>query len=241
MLAQRGGRRQGSGTVAAVRRDLLTACRILDAEGLVTGYGHLSARLPGQEAFLISPRRAPGQVRGTELLRVSLDASPAQIPRMAPLEIPLHLALYPARPDIGAILRIHPRWAAVLSVLGRPLRPLDAMGALLAETVLIYPNPARVATLEQGRDLAAALGQSDAILVRGHGAIVAGRDVVEATVKAVMLEDSARLTCRALSIGEPQPLTREEWHERHGQSREYFRRSWDYLTRRAGGPAGGKG
>lgn len=36
MPAQREGRRQGSGTVAAVRRDLLTACRILDAEGLVT-------------------------------------------------------------------------------------------------------------------------------------------------------------------------------------------------------------
>lgn len=241
MPARRRKGGQASSGAEAVRRDLITACRILEAEGLVTGYGHVSARLPGQGAFLISPRRPPGQVREAELLRVPLAGGKAALPRTAPLEAPLHLALYAARPDVGAIHRIHPRWAGVLAILGRPLRALDGMGALLSETILIYPNSARVATIEQGRDLASALGQNDAILIRGHGAVVTGPDVMQATVKAVMLEGSARLTCRALSIGEPQPLTREEWQDRHTQSSEYFGRAWDFLVRRAAGAVRGRG
>ena len=48
--------------VDSLREQLLDASLILDNQGLVQGYGHVSARLPDREAMLITPRRGLGLI-----------------------------------------------------------------------------------------------------------------------------------------------------------------------------------
>ena len=45
-----------------LRAEVLTACRVLTRFRIVEGFGHVSARIPGADRILITPRKALGLV-----------------------------------------------------------------------------------------------------------------------------------------------------------------------------------
>ena len=53
---------------------MVTGCAILSEQGLVEGFGHLSARLPG-DRILMTPRKALALVHEDELLTLDLDGN----------------------------------------------------------------------------------------------------------------------------------------------------------------------
>ena len=52
---------------------LITACHILDHEGVTDGYGHISARVPGAEAFITIANVSPGCVTMDRLIMQDFD------------------------------------------------------------------------------------------------------------------------------------------------------------------------
>ena len=103
-----------------LRKKLIEACRVLDEQGLVHGYGHVSARTPDRKNLLISPRLSPRLVRSPEdILRISMGGTVYKIPNkrgrgsrplpsvLPPLELFAHAEVYRMRPDVNAICRIH--------------------------------------------------------------------------------------------------------------------------------------
>ena len=58
--------------MTALREDLISACRILSQQRLVEGFGHVSARLPGTDSFLITPRIALAAIEHSDLLTLDL-------------------------------------------------------------------------------------------------------------------------------------------------------------------------
>src|SRR5258708_40095067 len=91
-----------------IGEDVVTACRILSHRRLVEAFGHFSARIPGANRFVVSPRRSLALVdRVSDLAVVSLDGDQVSGTPEAPLEIHIHSCIYRARPDVGAIARTH--------------------------------------------------------------------------------------------------------------------------------------
>src|SRR3972149_5965354 len=118
-------------SVAAIRRDMIRACKILDGMRLVEGFGHVSARL-ADGSVLVTPARGLALAQESELLTFSLDgACQHGDPSTAPLERFLHLALYRARPDVRAICRTHSRMAAALGAARTPIRATHGFGGEL--------------------------------------------------------------------------------------------------------------
>jgi ribulose-5-phosphate 4-epimerase/fuculose-1-phosphate aldolase len=58
--------------------------------------------------------------------------------------------------------------------------------------------------------MAKLLGNSKALILRGHGAVVVGRSIREVCVLALFLEESARLQTDAMRLGTPMFLERDE-------------------------------
>ena len=54
---------------------LLTACHILDHEGVTDGYGHISVRVPGADAFITIANVSPGCVTRDRLIMQDLDVN----------------------------------------------------------------------------------------------------------------------------------------------------------------------
>lgn len=214
-----------------LREEVFDACRVLVGEGLVEAYGHVSARLPGTDRFLVTPRYALSLLGGPEeLLVVDLDGRVLEGHADPPLEVWMHTEVYRRRMDAVALCRTHSFAATAWSTLGEPLRPVHGFGAFLGVEVPVFETPFLITTPELGRAVAETLGSGEAVLLRGNGQLVVGRNVGEACVKAIFLEQSAQVHLAAQAVGRPQPWTAEEVARRTGPDVPYdhFGRAWAY-------------
>jgi len=212
-----------------LEEEILAACHVLEREGMVRAFGHVSARLPDVPGrFLITPRKALALVRREELVEVDVESG-QPLGGFPPLEVPLHTEIYRARPDVRAICRTHAPWCSVFAALGRPVRPVHGFGANLGAEVPVFLEPWLITTAELGRAVAEVLGTGDAVLLRGNGQVVVGSSVGEACVKALFLEETAEILARASALGEPLCLTAEEVERRRQMDRVHEPiRAWEY-------------
>jgi HCOMODA/2-hydroxy-3-carboxy-muconic semialdehyde decarboxylase len=210
--------------------DLVAAGRALAAEGLVTAFGHVSARA-GSGSALITPPRPLGSLRDDEpFLELSLEA--AELPPGVPGETWIHWAIYRARPDVNAVCRAQPPTATAFGVAASPIRALHGQGAFVGEEVPLHDDARLVRSKELGLAVAEGLGHESAVLLRGNGAVTVGATVGEAVARMWVLEASARLNLEAERLPAPaHPLEPEEhvaWAE---VAPEILQRIWVYLRR----------
>src|SRR5260370_38869487 len=150
--------------------DVVTACRTLSRRRLVEAFGHFSARIPGTNRFVVSPRRSLALVgRVSDLAVVSLDGEEVSGNAEAPLEIHIHSCLYRARPDVGAIARTHSFAASVFAAMGRAVGVVHDFGAILLGDIPVFPRSELIETKEFGDELAAFIGSRAGALLRGNG------------------------------------------------------------------------
>lgn len=216
-----------------LKEEIITVARILDGLDLVAAFGHVSARLPGKEEIWITPRRAPGLATGNELVRVDLDTGRVlENAGCEPLELALHLGVYRARSDVGAVCRTHPLTAGAFAVVGRPLAALHGFGAFLGPQVPVYPDPDLIVDDARARAVADVLGSAPAVLLRGNGALTVGNGLREACLRAIFLEESARLNVLASWLGEPAAFTGDEMTRRSRWFADETARAWEYYAAR---------
>jgi ribulose-5-phosphate 4-epimerase/fuculose-1-phosphate aldolase len=201
--------------------DLVMANRILFQQGVVDGFGHVSGRHDKHpDRFLIARSMAPALVNAADIMAFDLDGNPlGGDTRNGYLERYLHGAIYRARPDVKGVVHSHsPAVIPFGLVKDVPLRATSHMGGFLKTGVPIYEirdsaGPASdmlIRNTNLARDLAAALGDNVAVLMRGHGSTVAGTSVKQAVFRAVYTELTARIQSEALRLGTPNYLTEEE-------------------------------
>jgi len=240
------------GTVAAlddVIEDLVAANRILAAQGVVDGFGHVSARHPGNpQRYLLSRARPPECIDAADIMEFTLDGEAIDTRGRRPYnERFIHGALYEARPDLHAVVHSHSPSVIPFGVVGETLRPVFHMAATIGARVPIWEprdtfadTDMLVSDMAQGRDLARAVGTGKSALMRGHGSVVAGRSVREAVYIAAYLEVNAHLQLDALRFGKPinflAPGEIEKILSRQAKSKpaEGFDRAWEGWCNRAG-------
>ena len=147
----------------------------------------------------------------------------------------IHARIYKARPDVQSVCHVHPPSCVVLSSLGETIRPLHASGAVFKNNVQVFDHITLIRTRELGDQVAATLGQYEAMLLRGHGVNVAGKDVRRVCVLTLWMEEAASYQLRAMSAGKPRYFTAEELAVIHPQvsAEEVSNRAWEYFSSRA--------
>jgi ribulose-5-phosphate 4-epimerase/fuculose-1-phosphate aldolase len=204
---------------------------------LVEGFGHVSARLP-DGSMLITPARGLALVTEAELLTIGPDGDCLSgDPASAPLERWMHLAVYRARPDVGAICRTHSRMAAALGVARRPLHAMHGFGAMLGLDVPLYDGTDLITDDGLGRAVAAELGDHAAVLLRGNGALITGENVLQACVRAIYLEEAAWMQVVAEGVGGGTLFTSDELRARSRWYAVEVDRAWEYYTARFAAPS----
>ena len=126
--------------------------------GLVTAYGHVSAR--AGESMLIRPAADLAFVTGAGVIEVPLAASArpgGTLPAGAPAEAWAHLALYHARPDAAAIARAQPASAFAAAARVTRLVPLHGQAAWLGESVPVHDEAALLRSPERAERAARCL------------------------------------------------------------------------------------
>jgi ribulose-5-phosphate 4-epimerase/fuculose-1-phosphate aldolase len=217
---------------AALRAEVLTACRVLTHFRIAEGFGHVSVRIPGADRFLITPRRALGLVTEAELVELDLDGRQLAGEDRPPLEVAMHVAVYRRRPEIMAMARGHPRHVAAYACAAEPLRVAHGFGANLGPLVPVVGQPYLVSAAEMGELVAAALVESQAVILRSNGMLAAGQSVAHACVQALFLEETAQVQLMATAAGfTPRCYSPETAARRHGDDRVHEPlRAWEYYV-----------
>ena len=217
-----------------LKRTLVTACRVLDREGITDGYGHVSARVPGADAFLTIANVSPGLATVERLIMMDLDGKYLGGAETPPNEWPIHACVFKVRPDVMSIVCTHSIWSSLFSVLLIKLRPLHHYGKFLFVNGLsIYQGAGLVRTVERGDALAKALGDEPVVLMRAHGDTVVGASIEQVVQRTVRLAKLGELTHLALLHGEPRYLTAEELETFNADER-FPARGWEYYISRLG-------
>src|SRR6185295_100015 len=203
-----------------LRVRIARACRVLGKMELTRALrGHISARIPGTNRIFVRARGpAENGVRYTteeEIVEVGFDGKPvAGMPKglRTPSEIYIHTEILRARPDVNAVLHLHPPTVVLFTVTGTPLLPLygaydpQGLGIVLEEPPL-FDSSVLINTPELGRQLTATIGGKRACLMRGHGITTAADSIEEASVVALGLNELATLNFQARLLGEPRPIS----------------------------------
>ena len=222
-------------TIGQQKKDVITACRILSRQKLVEAFGHVSARIPATDLFLMTPRISLDLVTEGDLLTMNLKGKVIEGGQTAPFEAWLHTAIMGSKPRVNAITRIHARMANIFSVTDRKLEPVHNHGSFFADGVPVFSTPDLISTAKLGDEVAQDLGDKPAILLRGNGQVTVGRTIPEAVMMAIYLEEAAEVLYGALQIGAPIPLTQDESKQRQIEALPSvdLERAWNFFKRRA--------
>jgi HCOMODA/2-hydroxy-3-carboxy-muconic semialdehyde decarboxylase len=242
--------------LSALAGDIAEAARVLSALGLVTAFGHVSAR--SGRVMLITPAADLAGVAGSAIVAVPLDLPGAgPLPAGAPAEAWAHLAVYRARPDAGAIARGQPASAfAAAAALnssavsspavsspgppgpGARLLPLYGQAAWLGESVPVHDGAHLLRSAELGRRAAADLPAGEALLLRGNGALTLGATPALAVTRMWLLAAACATWLAAAAAGPVTPLTAAEAESWRSVAGELLPRLWQHLRRQALAGAG---
>jgi len=222
---------------------LVLANRILYRQGVVDGFGHVSARHDRSAGhFLLARNMAPGLVRREDIVTFDLDGVAVDAAgRRVYLERFIHGEIYRARADVHAIVHSHSPSVIPFGVTGRSLRPVFHMSGFLGEGAGLFEirdiaddTDMLVSSGPLGVALARALGARSAVLMRGHGSTVVGATVEQAVYRAIYAEVNARLQLNAIALGEVNYLNAREAAKAAAVNDTQLPRVWDLWVRDLG-------
>ena len=201
---------------SSLREEMVQACKVLyavKAAGDGLG-GHLSARLD-EKRILIKPRPVSWrELNPQDLIVIDFDGKRVDGDageRSAVREWPIHAQIYAARADVQCVLHAHPSASTLMAALGITVEPLDQDCAALADRLPVLDNGAvSIAKPELGDEVARALGNRGALLLKNHGSVVVGADIASVCVTAARLEKVAETMLRAASLTKLPVLSAEK-------------------------------
>ncbi len=224
--------------------DLVVANRILADHGVVDGYGHVSVRHNlNPDRFLISRSLAPELVTADDLLEYDLNGDAVDVQgRGQYSERYIHAAIYKARPDVMAVVHNHSPSVIPFSVSDVKLRPLYHMASFMKDGLPVFDirvesgiTDMLVSSPERAAPLVETLGDSNAVLMRGHGITVVGPTLRLAVARSIYAEINAARQLDAIRLGGEvtylDPLEAQAMLD-NGENRGYTR-PWDLWKRAA--------
>ncbi|WP_165066831.1 class II aldolase/adducin family protein [Desulfovibrio sp. ZJ200] len=192
--------------LAGIVKDMRAICRDAWQQGLLSGCnGNASCRLDGERICVTRSGAAKGRLRAEDCCLVDLRSGRTLAGGPASTELGMHLAIYRALPDCGAVLHTHPRRLLALSLhpggktedfLRLPLFEAETWRARLGCAPALEPGGQALA-----RAVALAAQQRPAVWMAGHGLCCWGKTLADALCMSEELEHLAAVQLLALQHG----------------------------------------
>lgn len=211
-----------------LRRAVLAAHRELVRQGLVLfTFGNSSAICREKQLVVIKPSGVPYEnMKAADLVVTDLRGKIVEGKLRPSSDLPTHLVLYNAFPEIGGISHTHSEYATAWA---QARRPIPCLGTTHADYFHgSIPVTAELSEEEIARDYEENIGRAivqalpdlsyssvPAVLVANHGVFTWGRDAETSAHNAVVLESVARMAYFSLDIHSQAQAIGEALHNKH--------------------------
>ena len=186
---------------ARARSSVCEIGKICYQRGLISASdGNISVRLSDDSVIITAAGSMKGFLSMEQLTRVDLAGQIIEGPGKNSTETNIHLVCYQERPDIRAVLHCHPPHAVALSV-----AEIDMQMPIIPEMIVtiggIPTTPfATPGTSELGDSIREVVRCSDTLIMRNHGSVCVGSNLLDAFKKLDMLEHTAHILWLAHTV-----------------------------------------
>ena len=167
-----------------------TAQKLVAKGYLMATGGNLSVRIPGKDAFAITPSNYDYMKMLPEdicILDFALNVLEGQ--RKQSVESGMHAAIYRVRPDVNAIVHTHQVYASALTLIRTPIPSLfDEQSRFLGRSVNIIPYAPSGTGMLANTISRHIRDHNNAYMLQNHGALVFGHDMERAVHNVEILE-----------------------------------------------------
>ena len=169
--------------------------------------GNISVRLDAEHILITASGALLGFLSEDDLIVVDNDGNPIEHGTKKPSsEITMHTGIYRERPDINAIIHAHAPYCISLSMLD-----IDTENNLYAVSAGPVPitETALPSTPDSWEKIKPFVKKRSKAILRRHGVVAWGRDLITAFVKLEETEHFAKSLVNALSVKEIRPVEDE--------------------------------
>jgi ribulose-5-phosphate 4-epimerase/fuculose-1-phosphate aldolase len=192
--------------VEELKQRLVDGLQVVTGEGILSGSGHLSARVPGTETFLINPRFAGVLADRKDICTVNFAGKRIAGAGPVPSETVIHSTIYKHRPDVTSVLHCHARYSILIGLQNGGLVPFNREARLFADGVPIFPDSHGINSPALAERMVEALGPHHAIFLRGHGCVVTGPGIEGTCISAIQLERACQDQLLLMTFTTPRPM-----------------------------------
>ena len=213
-----------------VKQKLVDCIRMLERSDIIDYNGHASIRVGENRMFINIGSCQRSLLTIDDICTIDFDGNVIEGNGNPPLEFHLHAGVYKARTDVKAVVHAHPKWSTFLTIAGASYQPVYAQGSLV-HPLPVLDSPNSINNPAMAKRLTDTLGDRPAALMKAHGAVAVGKDIMEAFVLVNYLEENSYRQYMAMQIGKPYAFSEEEmaacraklWNEK------LFKRAWDHF------------
>ena len=186
------------------KHQIVESAQLLALKGylMATG-GNLSLRIPGQDAFAVTPSNYDYfKMTAEDVCVLGFSLTPLSGQRRPSVESAMHGAVYQARADVNAIVHTHQVYASALTLLRAPIPALfDEQARFLGRSVEIIPYAPSGTGMLKNAVAKHVRNHNNAYMMQNHGALVFGHDMERAIHNVEILEKCSLAYLLALCSG----------------------------------------
>ncbi len=194
-------------SIAALKAEIVRVCHKTFDRGLVAAAGgNISVRIPGTDEALITRTNVSlADATPRDIVRVDFEGTMLEGAEgfRPSKETPFHLWAYKLRPDVHAVIHLHPPYTVVQSLRVRPLPLVTVSAKLGLKHVPCVPVAYSGTPTLHGyvRDAILANPGVSVIILAAHGLTAMGAELAAAFNAADLCEMTAKQACIAESLG----------------------------------------
>lgn len=192
------------------RKHLAKICRLLYKRQLVLAAdGNISMRISDEHLIITPSRRNKGMLKAKDIVVTNYNGEVIGGKGKASSEFLIHKAIYENRDDINAIVHTHPVFATAFAITGDNIPKdylVEASLVLGPVAVAEYGTPG---TMEMVDGIMPHIGKVDCMLLKNHGALTYGPDLIDAYNKMEILEGVSKTVIASKILGKPDTISEE--------------------------------
>jgi L-fuculose-phosphate aldolase len=216
-----------SADLQALYAELAETARAIVRTGAISmsGHGNISIRVPQRDEILYTTASSLHGFEESSIVRLHLDGSilDGEVPPLAAAVIPMHTAIYHARPETGCVLHTHSPYATAFAVANRPIEGwTEAFGIFgLEDGVPLAPYGARGSEQAVQNIKEALTAKTRAVLLANHGVLCFHTTAALAVTMNVIVEEAAQAAIFAGPIGGPKVVPPDLLHASHDRAARF--------------------
>lgn len=195
-----------------IKQSICDAARqLVEARLVINTQGNISVRDPESGLIAVTPHDVEYAVMNHhDICTVDVDGNHLEGWREPSEESAVHLAVYRARPEVGAVVHTEPVNTNAFGVVGREI------DAVLVSLLVFNRGPVPAmpfmpsGSTAFGEEMVRVMGDGNAVIWGNHGLLTCAATLEEAVKGSVAVESAAETLIKAEQLGTPRALTYDE-------------------------------